>query len=313
VSAVSVIVPARDAAATISRTLRALQLQAGVEPFEVIVVDNGSRDETPEVAERAGARVLRRARGEGPGAARNAGVGLASGGILAFTDADCEPQPGWLAAGIAALESAGLVQGAVVPDPRVELGPFDRTVAVDRSSGLFEAASLFVDRAVFDRTGGFPPGLERDGEAPFGEDALFGWAARRSGVTVAFSAEAVVHHAVTRRPVRAFVEERTRLSLFPALIAEIPELRTGLCHRRIFLTRRTAAFDLALSATVVAGAWRRGLPLVLTLPYLATNGRDAAAWGPRLGARVVVGTLLADLVGACALVTGSIRSRTLVI
>jgi len=308
-----VIVPARDAAATLSKTLDALKRQTGVEPFEVIVVDNGSLDATADVAERAGALVVRRARGEGPGAARNAGAAVASGRVLAFTDADCEPAPGWLAAGTDALERAALVQGAVAPDPRAELGPFDRTVEVTHPTGLFEAASLFVDRAVFEAVGGFPAGLEAAGEAPFGEDALFGWAARRSGASVSFCRGAVVHHAVTRRLVGGFVRERTRVGLFPALIGEIPELREELCFARFFLTRRTAAFNLGLIGLMVAIGRRRGPVLVMTLPYLVLSGREAAVWGGRLGAKVAIGTLVADAVAAGALLSGSRRSATVVL
>jgi hypothetical protein len=313
VPAVSVIVPARDAATTIGRTLGALGRQEGAAPFEVIVVDNGSLDETAAIAESAGARVVRRARGEGPGAARNAGVGVARGAILAFTDADCQPAPGWLAAGVSALGSAELVQGAVVADPQAELGPFDRTVVVGRATGLFEAASLFVERAAFERCGGFPAGLEAPGEAPFGEDALFGWTVRRSGAAVAFCRAAVVAHAVTRRGMVAFARERTRLGLFPALVARIPELRTELCFAGVFLTPRTAAFDVAVAAAVVAVARRRPAGLALMLPYIGLSGREAAAWGRRLAPRVAAGTLLADAVGAAALVAGSVRTRTLVL
>jgi GT2 family glycosyltransferase len=310
---ISVIVPARDAAATVEKTLRALGRQDGVESFEVIVVDNGSLDETAAIAERAGARVVRRARGEGPGAARNAGAAVASSDLLAFTDADCEPDPGWLAAGLAALGSAALVQGAVVADPQAELGPFDRTVVVSGATGLFEAASLFVDRGVFDRTGGFAAGLEAAGEAPFGEDALFGWAVCRSGATVAFCGEAVVVHAVTRRRAFGFVRERTRLGLFPALVARVPELRGELCFAGCFLTRRTAAFDLAVAGMLIAVCRRRPAGLVLVLPYVAATGRQATPWGRRLTPRVVLGTLIADAVGAGALVAGSLRTRTLVL
>src|SRR5438105_12532712 len=111
--AVSVIVPARDAEATIGRTLDALARQAVDLEFEVIVVDNGSRDATPALAERSQivSKVIRRRRGQGAGAARNEGAAAARGELLAFVDADCEPAPGWLAAGARAASSADLVQG----------------------------------------------------------------------------------------------------------------------------------------------------------------------------------------------------------
>src|SRR5204863_903204 len=110
VAEVSVIVPARDAAATLGRALAALGAQEGAPDFEVIVVDDGSRDGTAQLAERAGARTVRAA-GDGPARARNAGAAAASGAVLAFTDADCYPTPGWLAAALRALDGADLVQG----------------------------------------------------------------------------------------------------------------------------------------------------------------------------------------------------------
>ena len=92
----SVVVPAYNAAATIEHCVRALRAQT-VEPgcYEVIVVDDGSQDETAEIAARLGARVVRQQRGR-PAAARNAGIKTANGDIVCFTDADCMPKNDWL-------------------------------------------------------------------------------------------------------------------------------------------------------------------------------------------------------------------------
>src|SRR5262245_38699529 len=115
----SVIVPAHDAASTLGRTLEALAAQDLDEPFEVIVVDDGSHDATATLAEDAGVRVIRHPQPLGPGPARNSGAEFAQGEALAFTDADCYPTPSWLREALAALEHADLVQGAVRPDPEV--------------------------------------------------------------------------------------------------------------------------------------------------------------------------------------------------
>src|SRR5256885_1729530 len=75
-----------------------------------------------------------------------------------------------------------------------------------------------------------------------GEDILFGWRARRAGARTAFCARALVHHAVVPRGPVAYVAERARLRFFPAIAARVPELRETFFHRRLFLSRRTAAF-----------------------------------------------------------------------
>ena len=95
---ISVIVPAKDAAKTLGECLQALLHQNGFlfnHDYEVIVVDDGSVDNTAKIAERYAVKVILQANA-GPGAARNAGARIAKGVLLAFTDADCAPRPTWL-------------------------------------------------------------------------------------------------------------------------------------------------------------------------------------------------------------------------
>ncbi|MDQ6805511.1 MAG: glycosyltransferase, partial [Actinomycetota bacterium] len=87
----SVIVPARDAAVSLPDTLAGLTGQEPAEGgFEVIVVDDGSRDGTAAIAHDSPIvdRVVTLA-GVGPGQARNVGAALAAAPALAFLDADC--------------------------------------------------------------------------------------------------------------------------------------------------------------------------------------------------------------------------------
>jgi glycosyltransferase involved in cell wall biosynthesis len=303
-SAASVVVPARDAAGTLGATLAGLSAQTRA-PHEVIVVDDGSSDATVAIAE-ASPVVTRveRARGEGPGAARNAGAAVATGDVLAFLDADCVPLPGWLAAGIGALDDADLVQGRTTPPPGEPLGPFDRTLWVTAPWGLFETANMFVTRALFDSLGGFEPWLSPARSKELAEDVWFGWRAVRGGARTAFCDEALVHHAVFERGPRDYVAERLRLRYFPAMAARIPELRGTFFHRRVFLTPRSAAFDAALAGLVVAAASRRPWPLALALPYARIARRRPRAWPVDVAA---------DAVGLAALVAGSIRARSVVL
>ena len=307
---VSVIVPARDAEPTLPALLAALRAQS-VE-HELIVADDGSRDATRALAERAGATLVAvPAAPAGPSAARNAAAAAAGGDILAFTDADCEPEPGWLAAAVAAIEAgADLVQGPVIP--AAPPGPFDRTVSLGAPSPLYETANLVVRAAAFEAVGGFEGWLLPERSKELGEDAWLGWRLRRAGCRVAWAPEAVVRHAVFARDARGFVAERARLRYFPALAARIPELRSALLYRRLFLTRRSAAFDAALAGAGAALLRRSPLALAAAVPYAALVAREARAWG-HMGPRVAAAGLAADAVGCAALIAGSVRERSPVI
>jgi hypothetical protein len=85
-AAMSVIVPALNAEAVLSRCLAALRRDA--EAGEILLVDDGSTDRTAQIAESAGVQVLRLPRSAGPGPARNHGARHARGAILMFVDAD---------------------------------------------------------------------------------------------------------------------------------------------------------------------------------------------------------------------------------
>jgi glycosyltransferase involved in cell wall biosynthesis len=103
---VSVLIPAFNAGRTIERALASVFAQDR-EEFELIVVDDGSTDDTAERAARyEGVRLLRLRRNRGVSAASNAGVALAKGEFIAFLDADDEWLPGKLEAQIAVLEAS---------------------------------------------------------------------------------------------------------------------------------------------------------------------------------------------------------------
>lgn len=323
--AVSVVVPALNAQDTLGATLDALADQDLDEPYEVIVVDNGSSDGTAAIAAAARGPVrLLSQRGGRPGSARNRAAASARAPVLAFTDADCVPSRGWLRCGLGPVRAgAGLVQGAVRPDPGAERRPFDRTVSVGGEGGLYETASMFVSREAFERAGGFEDWSGADVGQPFGEDVVFAWRARRGGARTAFCERALVHHAVFRRGPAGYVAERLRLAMFPALVARVPELRGRFLHRRWFLSRRSAAFDaaaLGVAASALARPrGRRGAaallslaPLLAAVPYLRSSLAGALPWGRRAPAVAAV-ELAADAAGLAALASGSVRHRTLVL
>ncbi len=169
-SDVSVAIPARNAARYLDQAI-ASALGQSSPPLEVIVVDDGSTDETAAVAASYGARVRLVRRDAGPGnagASRSIGVEHAKGSVLAFLDADDYWEPEWLSLGVAALDERpapdlvfGRMREFISPDLDPEEAARLAPAAVDRPA--FYAPGMLVRRSTYERIGAFNtenPGAE---------------------------------------------------------------------------------------------------------------------------------------------------------
>jgi glycosyltransferase involved in cell wall biosynthesis len=337
---VAVVIAARDAAPTLARTLACLRAQDLGQPFEVTVVDDGSRDETATLARQHEpfVRLIRNDHSQGPGSARNAGARASRAPVLAFTDADCFPRPNWLASGLRHIANAPLVQGRVDPDPQCRRMPFDRSLSVSSDGGFYQTANLFVRRQLFDAVGGFWDwALERPGRrrwsvdyrrgramrTPIGEDTVFAWKARRLGALSAFADDAVVYHAVVPGTLRHALADRWHWTRdMPGLARLVPELRDGTFWRRWFFSSRTARFDLALVGLSASALTRQRLLLAGALPYLRDvrheamlywRGRDAPLSSLQQMATFVLGAPAVDGATLVGLIAGSVAWRSLVL
>ena len=169
----SVIVPARNAASTIEACLRALQDEATRTPFELVVIDNGSRDDTILKARGLGVPVLQLPPGGFVSASRNVGAREAKAAVLAFVDSDCVVRPGWAAAILDVLADSSIGGTGGKYDIRdapswVERG-WDRAHHVPptalRDVTYIPAGNLAMRRSLFLELGGFDETLET-GEDP---------------------------------------------------------------------------------------------------------------------------------------------------
>jgi glycosyltransferase involved in cell wall biosynthesis len=320
---VSVIVPVRDRRDLLRRTLDALAAQTMTD-HEVIVVDDGSTDGSADEAERERAAgrpvVVLDAGGRGAVAARTLGVGAASGEVLAFTDSDCEPDPGWLAAGLAGIDAgADLVQGQTVPMGRV--AALERSVAVGREDGLYATCNLLIRRAAFDAAGGFDASIgDRYGFRPgrqlrdlgFGEDSLLGWRVRSTGRT-AFVPEALVRHHVFRAEPGEVLRRAWNTGGFPALVREAPGLRRTLLRHGVVLGAPTRLPLYAAALAAIAGRRRAAATgaCVWAALHAVRVVREEPGWGRRV--KVLPFVLAQDAVVAASLVVGSVRARSVVL
>jgi glycosyltransferase involved in cell wall biosynthesis len=176
---VSVVIPCRNHAAALSRCLASVVAQELDAQFEIIVVDSAADDEVAAVvAPQRTARILRSREPLTPGPARNLGAREAAGSLIAFIDADCVAERGWLAAAVLGLSSGSKMVGGAVLDG----APWRPVAFIDNlmqfadlspgrpagSSRLLPSCNLAIARRDFEVIGGFPAQA-----MTAGEDVLF--------------------------------------------------------------------------------------------------------------------------------------------
>lgn len=205
---VSVVVPTHRRLALLQRCLAALLAQT-LDPrsFEIVVVDDGAEDSVRAYVlglaahrEEPTIRYLRTSGSCGPAVARNRGWHAADAPVVAFTDDDTIPEPGWLGAGLAALEphpDRPAVAGQVVVPLPEDRPPTDHE---RMTRGLQEAefvtANAFVRTGALVAVGGFDERFRR----AWREDADLQFRLQDELGPVARCAQARVLHPVRAAP-----------------------------------------------------------------------------------------------------------------
>lgn len=312
---VSVVVATRDRAQRLEALLTALREQSlPASDFELVIVDDGSRDETaallgderrrPEVS----VRVLH-GDGSGPAAARNAGWRAAVAPLIAFTDDDCEPPAGWLAAlvGCADAHPDAIVQGPTQPTPR-ELaaeGPFTRTKRIPTPNPWYQTCNILYPRELLELLAGFDEGFPD----ALGEDTDLGWRAREQGAELVWCEEAEMHHAVDDLGPLGYLRTALRGADAVAVFKRFPELRSETLA--LGVSRNPALPRLGLAIAGLGLARRHPAAVLLALPYArhlagrCRQRRTSLALAPYYAAY--------DALSAWTSLRGSLRHRTLVL
>ncbi len=201
----TVVVPTFGRPRELARCLSGLAAQDyPLDRVEVVVVDDGSPVPAAKLASPPDgpALTLLRTAHHGPAAARNLGVARARGDVVAFTDDDCLPDPGWLRALAAQLAAdpgravAGWPINALVGRPCAQASQFlvDCLFAhhnADHDDARFLMSNdLAIPAGLFRGLGGFDERFPTSG----GEDRDLGDRLHHAGHPIAFAPDAVVHH-----------------------------------------------------------------------------------------------------------------------
>lgn len=270
--ALTFVIPVRNDARRLQRCLQSITRQATAGTPTIIVVDNGSVDDSVCVARAHDARVLERP-GARVGALRNEGAAAARTDLIAFIDADHELAAGWIAAVGDALAgervaAAGLayVSPAETWVQRIYDGFRARPSGIQPASWL-AAGNLVVRREAFLHIGGFDPSLEAC------EDVDFCHRLRTAGFTLMSDSRLMsVHHGDPETLAALFKSElwrgrnNLRVTLRQPSLRSAPSIAAPIIGLAALMLVGLALFPLRSPGLVLLGA------LVFLVPTTARAG-----------------------------------------
>jgi len=220
---VSVIVCSYNGSRTIGETLATLENLA-YDDYEVIVVDDGSTDQTSAIATRYKVKLFR-TENNGLSAARNLGMNAASGDIVAYIDDDAYPDPHWLtflASGLRDTEHAGIGGPNIAPPgdgvvadcvANAPGGPV-HVLLSDRLAEHIPGCNMAYRRDKLLEIGGFDPRFR-----VAGDDVDVCWRLQERGWTIGFAPAAVVWHH-RRGSLRGYLKQQKGYAKAEALLAQ---------------------------------------------------------------------------------------------
>src|SRR6266481_660631 len=264
---VSVVVCAYNAERTIDQCLASLAV-LNYPDYEVIVVNDGSRDRTLAIAEGYGfCRIISQSN-QVLSVARNVGAEAATGEIVAYTDSDCVADPDWLSYLVAKMEGSNLAAcgGPNFPPPEDTLVPAVVAVAPggpthvllsDEVAEHIAGCNMAFRREVLIALGGFDPVYRAAGD-----DVDICWRFQDAGHAIGFSPAAVVWH-FRRNTVRAYINQQRGYGKAEALVYAKHPFRFNLFGQAKWLGRiygdLSAALLLSRRPVIYSGVFGRGL------------------------------------------------------
>jgi glycosyltransferase involved in cell wall biosynthesis len=252
--------------------------------YELIVVDDGSTDQTASIARKRGARVLPRS-ALGLAAARNAGLQASRSDIVVFLDPDCLPRLDWLAEMIQPFGDPTVVgvQGAYASDQR-ELMPrliqseceeTYRNLEAHPTTDVIRGYSAAFRRSVLVGFEGFDPSFT------VGDDLELSRRLARNGLRLIFNGRARVYHR-HGDSVWRYLERSLRDGLWDSLIrARHSDEADDDTQIPRALRAEVPLAGLTLVSFVLGARWRRILPLAGILAATFTTMVAPSAWRAR--------------------------------
>ncbi|MFH1853996.1 MAG: glycosyltransferase [Candidatus Omnitrophota bacterium] len=196
---VSIVIPAFNAGHTISHAIAAcLEQEYPKDRIEIIIVDDGSKDDTREAVGRFPVRYISQDK-KGPAFARNNGWRNSRGEVVCFTDADCAPYRDWVSKLVQHCDKKGVAAVAgsyAVDSSRYLLDKFVhfeiryRHFMMPEYINSFGTYNVLIKRSVLEELSGFDPGYSHAS----GEDSDLSYRVIKKGYRIYFEKSALTGH-----------------------------------------------------------------------------------------------------------------------
>jgi glycosyltransferase involved in cell wall biosynthesis len=266
-SYVSIIVPTFNEEESIGECIESLlRLNYPKNKYEVIIVDNNSKDKTVDIAKRYPVKLFYEKGKQTPYAARNRGIEHSNGEIVAFTDADCIVDKEWVREGIRFFKGnkIGMMQGSTISyqKEKIKSKIFKYGSDLREEDWHYGTCNMFYRKDILKEVGGFDDGFFSGG------DTDLAWRIKEKGYQSLFSPSAIVYHQSIDSYV-GILKKLKRGHDLPRLIKRHPRLREKL-FLKIFMDK-DEAFFLVFLVSIFISLFGHVEGLILTLPYIFIN------------------------------------------
>lgn len=283
---VSVIVPAFNSSGAISECIESLERQSYGRPYEIIIVNDGSTDDTEQNARAfKSVRVITQKNG-GPGKARNVGARAAKGSIVLFTDADCVADYNWIAEMVKPFEDEGVVgvqgryrtkQRGIIPVfTQLEIEQRYERMAAGKDIDFIGSYAAAYRKATFLKFNGFDESFRKAS----GEDPDLSFRIAKAGLRMVFNPDAIIYHTHQRSLARYLRTRYNRGYWGRLLYKKHPD-------KRIHGSDKGSSYFVSIGLTCV-------LTLLLFISYPAEMLLSSQAFVSTLAFIALLGVIIYD-------------------